>query len=157
MKNLNLPRGPKREWLGPVRRNARAHATHGAAQFARRRPATGRTRARRSSCENTLDQPGNRAITKSTIPPVCYLTTMPIPLSIFTMAIPLAPRARTSAAALAPGGYAGQTSPSPPYLRSQYLPRSEREALDEGSASWDAAVRPDHGGGAPALKTVTFR
>ena len=47
---------------------------------------------RRSSCENVLGLPGNHASTKSTILPVCYLTTTPLPLSIFTTAIPSGPQ-----------------------------------------------------------------
>ena len=46
---------------------------------------------RRSSCENVLGLPGNHASTKSTILPVYYLTTMPLPLSTFTTAIPSGP------------------------------------------------------------------
>ena len=117
----------------------------------------GEARALRLFCENDPDLKANHSKTHGTIPIVIYFVDKPSEQPVFATTIPSGTRARTGEAALPQGGYVGQTSPSPPYLQRRYLTRLEREALGEGSVSWDAAARPVHGGGAPALKTATFQ
>jgi len=86
-------------------------------------------------CENVLDLPVNHPETHGNIPTVSYFIDKPSKQSIFATAIPLGTRAHTGTVALAQGGHAGQTSPSPPPIASRYLPRHEREALGEESVS----------------------
>ena len=95
----------------------------------------GKAGALRPFCENVPDLPANHPETYGTIPTVIYFADKPLEHSVFATPIPSGTRACTGAVALAPYGYAGQTSPSLPYLRRRYLPRREREALGEESAS----------------------
>ena len=76
----------------------------------------------------------NHPKTYDTIPIVIYFADKPSEHSVFATAIHLGTRARTRSVALAQGGHAGQTSPSPPPIASRYLPRREREALGEETA-----------------------
>ena len=151
MKNRFLPTRPTSERLGPLLHHARARVTHDTAHVgawpSRAMMAhDGEACTRRSSSKNTPILPGNRANTNSTISPVCYLTPTPLPLFSFTTTILSGlPRVHQHGGADT-GGYAGETSPSPPYLQSRYLTMLEREALSEGSMSQDAIVRPIHGG-----------
>ena len=106
----------------------------------------------RSSCENALGLPSNSVSPKRTIPSICDYTKRPLQQPIFTSRRSLTwPRtsARRLVAPMTPIGHPG---PTPPYLRSRYLPRRERETLGDEIVRRDAVVKPDHGGGAPATR-----
>ena len=139
MENQTPLRGPKCERLGPGRCNVRAHVMH------RRGPTRaqpirttmahdGEAHVLWLFCENGPNLPKNRPRTHGTIPTVSYFIDKPSRQSIVATAIPLGTRAHTGTVALAQGGHAGQTSPSPPPIASRYLPRREREALGEETA-----------------------
>ena len=112
----------------------------------------GDTHVRQSFCENALGLPDNSASTKCTIPSVCDYAKWPLQQPVFTSRRSLTwlrTSARRPVAPIAPAGHLG---PSPPYLRSRYVPRHERKTLGDENASQDAAVKSDQGGGAPFAK-----
>ena len=96
-----------------VLRGPRGHAAQ---------PATtarnGEARGPQLFCENSPNLTVNHSKTHGTIPTVTQFADKPSEQPVFATTTPWGTRARTGEAALAQGGYTGQTSPSPPYLQS---------------------------------------
>lgn len=113
-------------------------------------------RAIRLFCENVLDLLANPPKTHSTIPTVSYFVDKPLEQYVFAMAIPSGTRACTSAAALAWGGHASQTSPSPPPIASRCSPRRKLEALGGETVNGDAVPSSLHGDGLVPTTVAMF-
>ena len=98
-------------------------------------------------CKNGPDLQTNHPETHGTIPTVSYFADKPSEQPVFATMKPSGTRARTNAAALAPGGYAGQTSPSPSPNASRCSPRRKPEAIGGEAMNGDAVPSSLHDGG----------
>ena len=86
-------------------------------------------------------------LTRTLFSRVTVFASSTLPFFFFTTAESPGTRACTGAAALAPGGYAGHTRPSQPYLRSRCSPRHQLKAVGGDTVNGDTVPSPLLGSG----------